>query len=112
MALAVATVAFCAVLDQQRQNRRMTKAMLRKQQCVAAAQAQLDCIQQTGRSLGRQELAKLWPGVELKTTRTRGKGDWQGLDRVQVRAEGSAGELTVRVNLCRYMLPDRKEDRP
>jgi hypothetical protein len=105
VAIGVAGVAILVTLETQNQNRLITQLMLRKQQCIAAAQAQLDCIEHSGESLPDEKISRLWPSVRLETIRQEGTGDWSDLDLVTVRATGKAGRRKVEVTLCRYMVP-------
>lgn len=72
-----------------------------RQQCVAAATAQLDSLTATGSLIPEQELHRLWPQVSVAADRAAGDGPWTGLERVQV----TAAAKQVKVQLTRYLLP-------
>ena len=83
--------------------RQLHELHLGKQQCVAAAQAQLDSITATGAVLSDAEVQRLWPGVKVAVTRADGEGDWAGLTRVSVTAATERNRRTVQVQLARYV---------
>jgi type II secretory pathway pseudopilin PulG len=74
-----------------------------RQRCVAAAQAQLDSLAATGRPIEPQELARLWPDVEVVADRSPGTGPWDGLERIQVTATAQPGPRKVTIHLARYL---------
>jgi type II secretory pathway pseudopilin PulG len=76
-----------------------------RQQCIAAAQAQLDSLAARGTPIDAQTSQRLWPAVDLTLQRTPGTGQWQGLELCQVSATAQAGPKRVRVELARYMQP-------
>ena len=81
-----------------------------RQQCLAAAQAQLDSLTATGRLLSEAEIERLWPGMIVSTRRTPGAGPWEGLDRVEVTATKKNYPLRATVLLARYVIPSSSED--
>lgn len=76
-----------------------------RQQCVAAAQAQLDSLTARGILIEEQTCERLWPTVVMAVRRTPGAGQWHGLELVQVNATSQAGPRQVRVALARYVQP-------
>jgi len=72
-----------------------------RQQCVAAATAQLDSLTATGSPIQEQELERLWPHVSVTIDRAAADGPWTGLDHVQV----TAAIMQVKVRLTRYIAP-------
>lgn len=76
-----------------------------RQQCIAAAQAQLDSITARGTLIETQTCERLWPRVVMAVQRRPGTGQWNGLDLVQVTATSQAGPHQVRVALARYAPP-------
>jgi hypothetical protein len=74
-----------------------------KQRCIAAAQAQLDCISVTGKALSEEEFKELWPKVELSIEKSQGADQWQGLTLVRVTTKAKTGGRTVTVELSRYI---------
>jgi len=77
-----------------------------RQHCIAAAQAQLDSITATGRTVEPQEMARLWGTVEVSVSREPGAAQWEGLELIRVTAAGQAGPRRVTVHLARYVRPD------
>ena len=82
---------------------RLNRLLLARQQCTAAAQAQLDCIEATGEKLGPEDIARLWPGLEVAVEELVGKGDWKGLRLIKVTATNKSLHKKVEVQLCRYV---------
>ena len=80
--------------------RRFSHYQWTRQQCIAAAQAQLDSLATLGRDLPDQTL---WPRVTLTTRRVEGEGQWRGLQRLDVTARAESYRHTVRVRLSRYV---------
>ncbi len=76
-----------------------------RQQCTAAAQAQLDSLTATGRPLSGQDIAQLWPDVTLTTDRAPGEGQWDGLELLQVTATTDTRPRHAAVRLARYVRP-------
>ena len=83
--------------------RDVNQYQLTRQQCIAAAQAQLDCIAVTGRPIIEEDLKRLWPEVNIITEQSDGKNQWQGLALVKVKATAKAGRKNVTVELARYI---------
>ena len=81
-----------------------------RQQCLAAAQAQLDSLVATGRPLSETDIERLWPRMTVTTKRSPGQGQWEGLDRVEVTASESSYPLRATVSLARYMAPSQGLD--
>ena len=74
-----------------------------RQQCTAAAQAQLDSVTAVGVTIEPNELTRLWPTVDLDVRRQAGQGPWEKLVLVQVTAGTQAGPRRVTVDLSRYV---------
>lgn len=85
--------------------RDVNQYQLARQQCIAAAQAQLDCITVTHRPIKEEDVNRLWPKVSMVTEETDGKEQWQGLKLVKVRATAAVGSKEVIVELARYIKP-------
>ena len=75
-----------------------------KRQCLAAAEAQLESIAQTGEPLPADELSRLWPGVDVSLDLRPGQGHWEGTVRYTATAR-STREAGVAVTLERYVEP-------
>ncbi len=76
-----------------------------RQQCIAAAMAQLDSITATGAPIDPDECQRLWPRVTVSLERVPGDGQWAGLERIDVKASAQAGPREVVVMLARYVTP-------
>lgn len=87
---------------------RFNKLQLVKQQCIAAASAQLDSITATDKPIEEARFDRLWPAVTFEIERTPGKGDFEQLEMVTVTAAAKAGKRQVNINLSRYLKPERK----
>ena len=81
---------------------RFNRLLWCRQQCQAAAQAQLDSLAATGRTLDPNAVSALWPRLKTETEVRPGRGLWQGLDLVKVTASVPTGNHVVRVTLSRY----------
>lgn len=90
---------------------RFNGAQWGRQQCLAAAQAQLDGITATGQPLSDEDIAKLWPDVTLTTDRQPGQDQWGGLEWVQVSATIEAHPRQSSVYLARYIPATQERDR-
>lgn len=74
-----------------------------RQHCVAAAQAQMDSVATSSGMIPEKQLQALWPRVTVSLARHPGQGQWQGLQRIDVMAQGKSYERTVKVTLSRYI---------
>lgn len=74
-----------------------------RQQCLAAAQAQLDSLTARDQPLNPEDIARLWPDVTLTSSRTPGQGRWKGLELVEVVAAMDAHPRQINVRLAQYM---------
>ena len=82
---------------------KFNRYQLIRQRCIAAAQAQLDCIVTTGKSIGDEDVERLWPGLSLSVKRSPGTEQWQGLERLEVTASGKSFRKEVKIRLSRYV---------
>lgn len=82
---------------------RFNRVQLVRQQCTAAAQAQLDNIATMGKPVPDEEFHRLWPKLNVSIKNTDGTGQWQGLNLVQVETSGMAFNRPVKVQLSRYI---------
>lgn len=101
-AIGVLSVVFFGLIKTMSATGRLNRLLLARQQCTAAAQAQLDCIEATGEQLSPEDIARLWPGLEVRTETLAGQGDWKGLRLVKVTATNKSLHKEVKVQLCRY----------
>ena len=79
-----------------------------QQRCIAAAQAQLDSITTTGKPIDQDVLKRLWPTLNVSIERSAGTGQWQGLELIEVIAQGKSFQNKIVVRLSRYVLPAQR----
>lgn len=91
----------------QRSTGALNRNCLARQRCILAAQAQLDSLTATGRSLDDAEVARLWPGVRTLVRRAPGEGQWQGLVLATATATAEIDGRSVKVELARYLPPGK-----
>ena len=104
IASVVIASAIIAVLATGQSNAAATnKLLLARQQCIAAAEAQLDALTATGRPLDAAANKQLWPAVKVELRRQAGQGAWSGLTLVTAVATAPAGEVKAKVELSRYV---------
>jgi type II secretory pathway pseudopilin PulG len=84
---------------------KFNKYQLVRQQCIAAAEAQLDSITATGKSVSDKELTVLWPKVTVDVERIQGTDRWKFAELIRVTAKAKAGRKDVIVELSRYVIP-------
>lgn len=83
---------------------KFNRYQLVRQQCIAAAQAQLDSITATGRTIPDEDFSRLWPGLTVAVKQTPGAGQWLGMQRVEVTVSGKSARTEVSIRLSRYIL--------
>ena len=76
---------------------------LTRQQCIAAAQAQIESLAATGRTIPEQDFARLWPGLTVSVQEKPGEGQWQGLTLIEVTASDKSRRKIVEIRLSRYV---------
>jgi type II secretory pathway pseudopilin PulG len=74
-----------------------------RQQCIAAAQAQLDSLSAKGKSITDEDFKRLWPGLNISIEETAGTDQWQGTKLVEVTASGKSFHKQVQIRLSRYI---------
>ncbi len=108
VALAVLVVILSCMALTLKAFRKINKYQLVRQQCISASQAQLDCLEVTGRPISEDDLKRLWPKLSVKIEQSDGTGQWQGLKLIKVRAAAKADNKDVSVELARFFVPERK----
>ncbi|OHB73835.1 MAG: hypothetical protein A2Z25_10220 [Planctomycetes bacterium RBG_16_55_9] len=83
---------------------RFNRYQLVRQQCIAAAQAQLDSIAATGQPLPDGDFKRLWPKLSVSVKRSPGAGQWEGTELIEVTANGMSFHKEVKIKLSRYIL--------
>ncbi len=74
-----------------------------RQQCIAAGQAQLDCITATGNPVSQEDNKRLWPKIDVTIDQSDGTGQWAGLKLVRTKTTGMSFNTPVNVELSRYI---------
>jgi type II secretory pathway pseudopilin PulG len=74
-----------------------------RQQCLAAGQAQLDCIAKTGKPVPPADMKRLWPGIQCTLETAPGTGPWEPLRLVRVQVRAKVRNKTVEVQCSRYL---------
>ncbi len=74
-----------------------------RQQCIAAAQAELDSITATGKSIKDEDFSRIWPRLSVSIEKSAGQGQWQGTQLVEVTASGKSFRKEVIIELSRYI---------
>jgi type II secretory pathway pseudopilin PulG len=92
---------------------RFNRYQLVRQQCIAAAQAQLDSVSATGKRIPEEDFRRLWPKLDITVERSAGTGQWASLTLLEVTANGMSYSKEVEVRLARYVPaappPDKQE---
>jgi type II secretory pathway pseudopilin PulG len=82
---------------------KFNRYQLVRQQCIAAAQAELDSITATGKPIRDEDFERLWPKLTISIKSSPGTGQWQGLKLIEVTANGKSYRKEVKVQLARYV---------
>jgi uncharacterized protein involved in outer membrane biogenesis len=85
---------------------KFNRYQLVRQQCIAAAQAELDSITITGEPIPDEDFKRLWPKLGVNIKSSAGIGQWQAMTLVEVTANGMSFSKEVKVQLARYVLAD------
>ena len=85
---------------------KFNRYQLIRQQCIAAAQAQLDSLTAMGRPIPDEDFKRLWPELRVSIEKTAGTGQWQNMELVEVTASGKSFRKQVQIRLSRYVRMD------
>ena len=77
-----------------------------RQQCIAAAQAELDSLTATGKPIEDEDYSRIWPQISVSIEKTAGQGQWQGAQLVKVTTSGKYLRKQVIIELSRYISRD------
>jgi type II secretory pathway pseudopilin PulG len=83
---------------------KFNRYQLIRQQCIAAAQAELDSLTATGKSISDEDFSRLWPELRVSIKETAGTDQWRGMKLVEVTASGKSFRKEVEIQLSRYLL--------
>jgi type II secretory pathway pseudopilin PulG len=86
---------------------KFNRYQLVRQQCMAAAQGELDSITTTGKPIPDEDFKRLWPKLDVNIKSSAGTDQWQGLSLVEVTANGMSYSKEVKVKLARYVLENK-----
>ena len=90
------------------QSGKFNRIQLTRQQCLAAAGAEIDSLAVTGERVDPKDFARLWPRLKSNIAYSSGAGQWDGLRLVTVTVTGSTGKKEVKIELSRYLSTTRK----
>jgi type II secretory pathway pseudopilin PulG len=77
-----------------------------RQQCIAAAQAELDSLTATGMPIEEEDFNRIWPQLNVSFEKTAGQGQWQAAQLVKVTTSGKYLRKQVTIELSRYISRD------
>jgi Tfp pilus assembly protein PilV len=83
---------------------RFNHRQVTQQRCIAAAQAQIECIELTGSELDKEVFADIWPKIDTTVQRSSGTGQWKELELLEVSARSHSYDKKVTVKLSRYVI--------
>lgn len=75
-----------------------------RRQALAAAEAQLDCLTQSGAPLPEAEFKRLWPSFDCTIEIVAGTGSTAQLQRAQVTVAGRVNKKKICVTKQRYII--------
>lgn len=82
---------------------KFNRYQLVRQQCIAAAQAELDSLTATGKSISDEDFHRIWPQISVSIEKSAGDDQWQGMELVNVKASGMNFRKKVEIQLSRYV---------
>jgi len=85
---------------------KFNRYQLIRQQCIAAAQAELDSLTATGKSISDEDFLRIWPQLSVSVKKSDGTGQWQTMNLVEVTASGRSFRKEVKIQLSRYVSRD------
>ena len=85
---------------------KFNRYQLVRQQCIAAAQAQLESMAATGEPVPDEDFARLWPNLSISIKKSSGIGQWSAMELVEVTAAGKSFRKEVKIQLSRYFSGD------
>ena len=86
---------------------KFNRYQLVRQQCIAAAQAELDSITTTGKPIPDEDFKRLWPKLDVNIKSSAGTDHWQAIVLVEVTTNGMSYNKEVKVKLARYVLESK-----
>lgn len=86
---------------------KFNRYQLVRQQCISAAQAELDSITTTGKPIPDEDFKRLWPKLDVNIISSAGTDQWQAIVLVEVTTNGMSYNKEVKVTLARYILENK-----
>jgi len=86
---------------------RFNHYQLVRQKCIAAAQAQLDCLTATGKPIEDEDFNRIWPQLTVSIEKSAGQEQWLGTQLVKVTTSGKYLRKQVTIELSRYISSDK-----
>jgi type II secretory pathway pseudopilin PulG len=74
-----------------------------RQQCIAAAQAELDSFTAMGKPIEDEDFSRVWPQLNVLIEKSAGQGQWEGTQLVKVTTSGKFLRKQVVIELSRYI---------
>lgn len=74
-----------------------------RQECIAAAQAQIESIATTGEAISDDDIADLWSNINVSSKKSPGTGQWASMELLEVTAVGKSFRKEVKIRLSRYL---------
>jgi len=108
VAMAVLVVILACMAMALKTFKKINQYQLTRQQCISAAQGQLDSIAITGQPISEKDFKRLWPKINFQIEQSNGAGQWQGMKLVKVNATAKADNKDVSVELARFLVPKGK----
>jgi len=85
---------------------KFNRYQLVRQQCIAAAQAELDSLTATGKPIPDEDVRRIWPQISVSIEKSDGDDQWKGMELVNVTASGMSFRKEVKIELSRYISRD------
>jgi len=85
---------------------KFNRYQLVRQQCITAAQAQLESMAATGEPVPDEDFDRLWPNLSVSIEESPGIGQWSSMELVEVTAVGKSFRKEVTIQLSRYFPGD------
>ena len=82
---------------------KFNRYQLVRQQCIAAAQAELDSLTATGKPIEDEDFSRIWPELSVSIEKSAGDDQWKGMELVNVTASGMSFRKEVKIQLSRYV---------
>ncbi|MFC1603858.1 hypothetical protein ACFL5F_02415 [Planctomycetota bacterium] len=86
---------------------KFNRYQLIRQQCIAAAQAELDSLTATGKPIDDEDFSRIWPQLSVSIEKSAGQGQWQDTQLAKVTTSGRYLRKQVTIELSRYIASDK-----